>query len=182
MKEDDLTCVRYISTARMKLLNSHGVTTIEQLFEMPIEDLAQIKRIGGHYAKLIKDAVEELYETEKEKENPTPETTPSTDRNLIRKLTKVNARLKTAKEKFKPIEKKKHIKLFLDVKKSSSKLKSRIHALSRIQQDLSEKQKKKIIKKADALNTKLKNVGKNKKSKTMAVLLKEIQSFSKLIE
>lgn len=180
MKEDDLTRVRHIGVVRMKLLNNHGVTTIEQLFEMPLEELEQIKRIGGHYAKLIKDAVEEIYEAEKG--NPPPETLPRTEINLIRKLKKINARLKTAKEKFKPMHKKKHIKLFLDVKKSSNKLKTRIHALNQIQQDLSKKQKKKIIKKADVLNTKLKSVGKNKKSKTMSALLKEIQSFSNLIK
>ncbi len=180
MKEDDLTRVRHIGAARMKILNNHGVTTIEQLLEMPLEELGQIKRLGGYYAKLIKDAVEELYKAEKN--NTADGASPGTDRTLTQKLKKINARLKTAKEKFKPINKKKHLKLFLDVKKSSARLKTRIHALGRIQQDLSEKQKKKIIKKATALNTKLKSVGKNKKNKTMKVLLKEIQSFSNLIK
>ena len=49
------------------------------------------------------------------------------------------------------------------------------------QSDLSAKKKKKIIKKAAAMNRALKNVGKNKKGKTMQALSKEIQSFINVI-
>jgi hypothetical protein len=48
--------------------------------------------------------------------------------------------------------------------------------------DLTQKQKKKIIKKAAALNMMLKDAGKNKKGKTMEVLSKEIESFFKFIK
>ncbi|MBT8374781.1 MAG: hypothetical protein KJN80_07715, partial [Deltaproteobacteria bacterium] len=97
-------------------------------------------------------------------------------------LVKTTKYLKSAKEKLKPLQKKKHLKLFVDLKKRSNKLKTRIVALSRIQPDLSEKQKKKITKKAAALNTMLKNVGKNKKGKTMKKLSQEIQSLLKFIK
>jgi len=104
------------------------------------------------------------------------------DRYLTRELAKNSKFLKAAKEKLKPIQNKKHLKLFVDLKKHSNKLKNRILALSQRQPDLSEKQKKKITKKAAALNTMLKNVGGKKKGKSMKALAKKIQSFSKFIK
>jgi hypothetical protein len=189
MKMDNLTQIKNIGTARMKLLNSQGITTIQQLHDTPLEKLEQIKSLGEHYAKLIKEAVNEFYEINiKTPEKPATEISPSKekktdkiDRNLRAELAKTIKYLKTAREKLKPIQKKKHIKLFVDLKKRSNKLKTRLIALSRIQPDLSEKKKKKIIKKATALNSALKNAGKNKKGKTMQALSKEIQSFLNVI-
>ena len=190
MKRDDLTQIKNIGNARMKLLNSQGITTIQQLYEIPLEKLEQVKSLGKHYAKLIKKAVNDLYaEKAQPSKNPATEVSPSKDENtnktyinLNAELAKTTKYLKTAKEKLKPIQKKKHKKLFVDLKKRSSRLKTRILALSQMQPDLSEKQKKGIIKKAASLNTMLKNVGKTNKGKTMKVLSKEIQSFSKLIK
>ncbi|MGD9226558.1 MAG: helix-hairpin-helix domain-containing protein [Desulfobacterales bacterium] len=189
MKMDDLTQVKNIGSARMKLLNSQGITTIQQLYEMPLEKLEQMKSLGKHYAKLIKESVTDFYgekaeSPEKQATVGSPrqgEKTNKTDRNLNAELAKTAKYLKTAKEKLKPIQKKKHLKLFVDLKKRANRLKIRIRALDQIQPDISKKQKKKIIKKATSLNTLLKNVKKNKKGKTMKALLKEIQSFSKLI-
>mgnify|MGYP001570982506 CR=1 FL=1 len=45
MKKDDLTQVKYIGTARMKLLNDSGITTISQLSKTPLESLARIGTI-----------------------------------------------------------------------------------------------------------------------------------------
>ena len=59
MVQDDLTKLKHVGVSRMKLLNDLGITTVEQLFEMPLEKLAEIKSIGGHYAKLIKNSVNE---------------------------------------------------------------------------------------------------------------------------
>ena len=187
---DDLTQVKNIGNARKKLLNGHGIKNIQQLYEIPLEKLEQIKSLGKHYATLIKEAVNDFYgekaetpeKSAKEVSANKDEKTDKTDRNLNRELAKTRKFLKTAKEKLKPIQKKNHLKLFVDLKNRSNKLKSRILALSQRQPDLSEKQKKKIIKKATALNTVLKNVGKNKKGKTMKVLAKEIQSFSKFVK
>ncbi len=190
MKKDDLTQVKNIGSARMKLLNSQGITTIPQLYEIPLENLEQVKSLGKHYAKLIKDAVNDFYAEKAEPpENPATEVSPSKDektdkidKNLNSELAKVTKYLKKAKEKLKPIQKNKHLILFVDLKKRSNRLKTCILALSQIQPDLSEKQKKKIIKKAAALNMMLKNAGKTKKGKTMEVLSKEIQSFLKFIK
>lgn len=189
MKKDDLTLVKNIGSARMKLLNSQGITTIQQLYEIPLEKLEQMRSLGKHYAKLIKASVTDFYgEKAASSEKPVTVGSPSqggktnkTDRNLNAELAKTTKYLKTAKEKLKPVQKKKHIKLFVDLKKHSNRLKSRFRALGQIQSDISKKQKKKIIKKATSLNTMLKNVEKNKKGKTMKALSKEIQSFSKLI-
>jgi hypothetical protein len=189
MRKENLTQVKNIGNARKKLLASHGITTIQQLYDLPLEKLAQIKSIGKHYAKLIKDAVNEVYKPKEEAaKEPATVVSQSTgqksdkaDRNLNAEIAKTNKYIKTAKEKLKPIQKKKHLKLFIDFKKRSSKLKTRVLALSRTYTDLSEKQKKKITKKAAALNTMLKNVGKNKKGKTMKKLSQEIQSLLNLL-
>ena len=61
MKKEDLTQVKNIGSARMKLLNSQGITTIQQLYEIPLEKLEQVKSLGQHYAKLIKEAVNDFY-------------------------------------------------------------------------------------------------------------------------
>ena len=61
MKKDDLTVVKHIGAARMKVLNDYGITTIKTLYEIPLEKLARVETLGEHYAKLIKDAVAEVY-------------------------------------------------------------------------------------------------------------------------
>ena len=61
MKMDDLTQVKNIGNARKKLLNDHGITTIQQLYEIPLEKLEQVKSLGKHYATLIKEAVNDFY-------------------------------------------------------------------------------------------------------------------------
>jgi hypothetical protein len=190
MKKEDLTQVKNIGSARMKLLNSQGITTIQQLYEIPLEKLEQVKSLGQHYAKLIKEAVNDIYtERAEQPEKPVTEASASkdakidkTDQKLAAELAKTSKYLKTAKEKLKPIQKKKHLKLFAGLKKRSNRLKTRMLSLSQTQSDLSEKQKKKIIKKAAALNMMLKDAGKNKKGKTMEVLSKEIESFLKFIK
>ena len=190
MKNEDLTQVKYIGSARMKLLNSQGITTIQHLYEIPLEKLEQVKSLGQHYAKLIKEAVNDIYAKRAEQsEKRVTETSPSKDakndktgQKIVAELAKTRKYLKTAKEKLKPIQKKKHLNLFVDLKKRSNRLKTRILALSQTQSDLSEKQKKKIIKKAAALNMMLKDAGKKKKGKTMEVLSKEIESFLKFIK
>jgi len=70
MKKDDLTQVKHIGAARMKLLNDSGITTIRQLYETPLEKLAQLETIGEHYAKLIKAAVSESYRGKPEETAP----------------------------------------------------------------------------------------------------------------
>jgi hypothetical protein len=190
MIKDDLTQVKNIGNARKKLLAIHGITTIQHLYETPLEKLEQIKSLGKHYAKLIKDAVNAFHEPNEEAPaEPVIEVSPGkdkksdkTDRNLNAELVKTTKYLKSAKEKLKPLQKKNHLILFIDLKKWSNKLKTRIVALSRRQPDLSKKQKKKITKKAAALNTMLKNVGKNKKGKTMKKLSQEIQPLLKFIK
>ena len=61
MKTDDLTQVKHIGAARMKVLNDSGITTLKKLSEIPLEKLARVETIGEHYAKLIKEAVTEVY-------------------------------------------------------------------------------------------------------------------------
>ena len=80
------------------------------------------------------------------------------------------------------MDKKKYLELFIDFKKRSNRLKTRLSALNQIQGDLSQKATKNIIKKSDALSATLKNIGKKPKKKRYKKLSQEIESFSKWIK
>ena len=186
MKNDDLTQVKYIGPSRMKLLNDSGITTIKQLDETPQEKLCQIESISECYAKLIKDAVTEYYgdkpekltlETVSGKEQKSVEI----DRNLRKRIKALNRRIKQARENLKPLGKKKYLESYIDFKKRSNTLKSRLKGLVQLEDTMSKKAKKKIIKNADALNVILKSGGKNPKKKTYEKVDREIQSFSKIL-
>jgi nucleotidyltransferase/DNA polymerase involved in DNA repair len=186
MKQDDLTQLRHVGIARMKVLNDLGITTIEQLYEMPVEKLAQIQSIGERYAKLIKDAVTEVYESSAEKIAEETESTKEKiiakiDQDLQQRLKILNKRFKQTNEKLKPLGKKKNLPLYIDVKNRSKTLKARLKALEQLEGDLPKKVKKKIIKKADALTTTMKKVGKKPKKKTYTALSQEIQLFTKML-
>jgi molecular chaperone GrpE (heat shock protein) len=187
MKKDDLTLVKHIGAARMKLLNDSGITTILQLYETPLEKLAQIGTIGEHYAKLIKDAVSESY-----KEKP-QETAPKTvsgkekdpqeiDQNLRKQIKVLKKQLKRANEKLKPLGKKKYLGLYIDFKKRSKTLKTRLNGLDQIRADLSKEVTENIINNADALNATLKNIGEKPKKKIYKKIAQEIQLFSKTLK
>lgn len=186
MKHDDLTQVEHIGVARMKLLNDHGVTTIEQLYEMPLEKLAQIKSIGGHYAKLIKSAVNK-YCGEKIEKLPVKTSTAKekkieeTKRDLQTTLKRIKRGLNRADEKLKPLWKKKYLELYVDFKKKSSKLKARLDTIAKIQADLPQKVKKTIIDKADALILTLKKAGKKPQKKKYKQVNQAIQSYSRML-
>jgi len=187
MKTNDLTQVKYIGAARMKVLNDSGITTIRKLYEIPLERLAQVETIGEHYAKLIKDAVAEVYVASAEE--IAAETGAAIEKNIepidegIKKQVKIlNKRLKQANEKLKPLGKAKYLESYIDLKKRSKKLRTRLKSLDQKQGDLSNKDKKNIIKIADALSATLKNVGKKPKKKKYQKVSQEIQSFSKVLK
>jgi uncharacterized FlaG/YvyC family protein len=186
MKQDDLTQLKHIGISRMQLLNDFGITTIKQLYEMPLEKLAEIKSIGSHYAKLIKISVTEYY---KEKTKKTPGKTVSAkerkideiNRDLQKKIKRLNKSLSQVNEDLKPLWKKKYLELYIDFKKRSTNLKARLKALGKNHEDLPKKVKKNIIKNTDALTLTLNKVGKKPKKKKYKELTKEIQSFSKML-
>jgi len=186
MKQNDLTEIKHIGLTRMRLLNDLGITTIKKLHEMPLEKLADTKSIGAHYAKLIKNSVNEYYKGKKKK---LPAGTVSArgkkinriNRDLQKKNKRLNKNLRRVNEQLKPLWEKKYLELYIEFKKRSTKLKSRFVALGKIQQDLSKKDKKNIIKKADALIINLKKVGKKPKKKKYKQTIQKIQSFSRLL-
>jgi predicted RecB family nuclease len=188
MKKDDLTQVKYIGAARMKLLNDCGITTISQLSKTPLEELARIETIGEHYAKLIKDAVNESDGERPEKAAPTKtvaakiKDTKEVSQNLGKQIKVLKKQLKTATEHLKPLGKKKYLELYIDFKKRSKTLKTRLDELNQIRGDLSKAVTKKIIKNADALSATLKNVRKKPKKKIYKELAQEIQSLSKILK
>lgn len=186
MKRDDLTQVKHIGAARMKMLNNSGITTLKKLDDIPLEKLARIETIGEHYAKLIKEAVTEVYESLPEKmsaktESTQTQTTAKIDLALQKQIKLLNKRLKQTNEKLKPLGKKKYLELYIDLKKRSKKLKRHLVKLDNLESNLPKKVRKKIIKKADALITTMKNVGKEPKKKIYIAVSREIQSFSKML-
>ena len=187
MKKDDLTQVKYIGAARMKLLNDSGITTIRQLSKTPLEELARIGTIGEHYAELIKAAVSESYGEEPEKAAPKTvvakiKETKEISQNLGKQIKVLKKQLKTATEHLKPLGKKKYLGSYIDFKKRSKTLKTRLDGVAQIQGDLSKAVTKKIIKNADALSATLKNGRKKPKKKIYKKLAQEIQSLSKILK
>ncbi len=186
MKQDDLTEIKHVGIARMELLNDSGITTIKQLREMPLEKLAETKSIGASYAKLIKNSVNDYYKVKKKKLfaetfSAKEKITNRINRDLQKKVKRLNKNLHRVNEQLKPLWKKKYLELYIEFKKRSTKLKSRLEALGKIQQDLPKKDKKKIIKKADALILNLKKTEKKPKKKKYKQTTQEIQSFSRFL-
>ena len=187
MKKEDLTVVKHIGVARMKVLNNAGITTIKKLYEIPLEKLAQVETIGEHYAKLIKAAVAESYGEKpvKSASKAVPVRkmkTVSADPVLNNRITALKKRLKQANEKLKPLNKKKYLELYVDFKKRSKTLKAHLNNLNKGPGKLSQKAIENIIKNADALTATLKNVGKKPKKKKYRKVSQEIQSFSKMLK
>ena len=187
MKKDDLTLVKHIGAARMKLLNDFGITTIKQLHETPLEKLARIGTIGEHYAKLIKDDVSESYGESPEKAAPKTvsgkeKDTEEINRILPKQIKVLKKKLKQANENLKPLGKKKYLELYIDLKKRSKTLKTRLNGLDQIPGGLSKEVTKNIIDNADALSATLKNLGKKPKKKIYKKLSQEIQLFSKMLK
>lgn len=183
MKNDDLTVVKHIGAARMKVLNDSGITTIKKLYEIPLDKLAQVETLGDHYAKLIKDAVAEVYAPSPEKISAKTESTKTKkkakiDQGLQKQIKILNKRLKQANEKLKPLGKKKYLELYLDFKKRSKTLKRH---LNNLETNLPKKSRKKIVKKADALIATMKNVGKKPKKKTYKSLSQKIQLLTQTL-
>jgi hypothetical protein len=168
------------------VLNDAGITTLKKLSEIPLEKLARIEPIGEHYAKLIKEAVTEVYEPSPEKipaktEPAKTEEKPKIDYDLQKQIKILNKRIKQANEKLKPLGKRKYLELYVDFKKRSKKLKRHLVKLDSLETNLPKKVRKKIIQKADALIAATKNVGKKPKKKIYTALSQEIQSFSKML-
>jgi hypothetical protein len=187
MKNDDLTQVKHIGAARMKLLNDFGITTIKQLNETPLEKLAQVETVGEHFAKLIKDAVSESYYEKPEKTAPQTVSGKEKDikeinQNLRKQIKGIKKQLKQASENLKPLGKKKYLGLYIDFKKRSKTLKTRLNGLDQVGGDLSEEETENIINNADTLNATLKNVGAKPKKKIYKKVAQEIQLFSKMLK
>jgi DNA repair protein RadC len=171
MRKDDLTRFKHVGVSRMKLLNDLGITTIKQLYEMPEEKLAEIKSIGEHHAKQIKAKIVSAKQRKTEEIN----------RDLKKKINRLRNNLKRVNENLKPLGKKKYLESYIDFKKRSTKLETRLNEIGQIQEDLPKKVKRNIIKKADALNLFLKGVGKKPKKKKYKKVTLEVQSFSKML-
>ena len=186
MKQDDLTQLKHVGVSRMKLFNDVGITTIAQLYEMPLEKLSEIKSIGRHYANLIKNSVNEHYRKKSEKSLGKPgavkgKKIEEINRNLQKNIKRLNKSLNRTDEKLKPLWKKKYLEHYIVFKKRSNTLKTRMDTIDKIQKDLPKKVKKKIIKKSDALNSILKKAGKKPKKKKYKEVTQEIGSFSRML-
>ena len=164
MEQDDLARLKHVGVSRRKLLHEHGVTTIRQIHEMPEENLAAIKSIGGHYARLIKNSAAEHYkgsqdplsagiESSKERKNE------ETGREFQETMSRIRNRLTRVQEALRPLGKKKYIASYIDFRKQLKKLKAVLDETDQIQGKLSRKAKKKITKKTTGLAEFLKKAG-----------------------
>ena len=136
MRQDDLTRLKYVGVSRMRRLNDMGITTIKQLHEMPEEELAGIKSIGGNYAKLIKNSVAECYMEEHEKlprkvVSAKERKNEEINRDLKKKIKRLKKNLKRVNENLKPLGKKKYLGSYVDFKKRSAKLKARLNEIGK---------------------------------------------------
>jgi len=189
MEKDDLTVVKHIGAVRMKVLNEAGIHTLEALYHTPLESLAGIKNIGERYAGLIKEAVAAVYtappapETSAVTENPPDEEKAAVpvDDKLNRRVKKLNKALGKADEKLKPLGKKKLLTPYVAYKKGAKKLKRRLDGATCAEAALSEKMRKKIIKRSGALCATIKSIEKKPKKKTYTALHQEIQSFARML-
>ena len=187
MKQDDLTCLKHVGSARMKILNDSGITTIAQLHEIPLEKLAEIKSIGEYYARQIKNSVTDYYRVKNINFSKTQNSSGKIkardiNRDLKKKIKKLRKILNRVNENLKPLWEKKYLVLYVNFKKRLSKLKTRLKALGRIMEDLTDVDKKNIIYEADALILNLENIGKKPKKKKYKFAILEIQSFSKFLK
>ena len=187
MKPVALTQIKNIGEARMKLLNAHGIKTVEQLHQIPLEKLAQIKSIGRHYAELIKGALKDYYPQETEDAPPQiPPLKAKKDKeiklDLRQEIKRLDKRLDRTIEDLKPLWKKKHLESFIDSKKKSNKLKATLKKMAQMESNLSPKTNKKVIKEASALRANLKKIGKKPKKKKYKTIAREIQSLSKWLQ
>ena len=182
MKKDDLTSVKHIGPARLKQLHKNGITTIEQLRKTPVRELARIKSIGGYYAIRIKEALAAL-DTRQTAVAPEPaaqstEKTAGLSQDTKKSLKKLTRRLNSAREKLKPLWKKKYLALYIDFKKQSNKAIRRIKKIEKKQGLLTDQEMEKIINRSDALRQRLKTGARKPKKKTFKKLTREIKSFS----
>ena len=190
MKNDDLSKVKYIGPVRMKRLNDSGITTVDQLCDLPLEKLAQIDGIGQTNAKRIQEAAaahcapaapaEETATDEAIVDKPPKKS--KVDQSLQKQVKLLKRRLKQTNEKLKPLGDKKYLALYVDCKKRSKRLMVQLKGISRLEDGLAKKDKRKIIKKADALNIVLKSTGKKPKKKVYNHISQELRSFTEIIK
>ncbi len=189
MEPDCLTQLKHIGKARMKLLNAHGLTTIEQLYNISLEKLARIKTIGKTNAKRIKDAVHDYYAQkgirppEKPAAAKAKKDVEDAQWTALRKqIKRIQKRLKTVSEKLKPLWEKKYLGMYIDFKKKSNKLKSLLKDIEQTRDALSKKSYKKITKKTDILNDVLKSVKKKPNRKRYIEITQEVESITKALK
>jgi hypothetical protein len=185
MKQDDLTFLKHVGSSRMKLLSDSGITTIKQLHEIPLEKLAEVKSIGEYYARLIKISVADYYRGRNDILPGKPRSffeKKESNRDLQKRIKKLRKILNRVNENFKPLWEKKYLVLYVDFKKRMTKLKARLRALVLIMEELSDEDKKNIIKKLETLVLNLQNIGKKPKKKKYKRTIQEIQSFSKFLQ
>ena len=185
MKTEDLTEVKYIGASRKKSLKDLGITTIQQLYETPLNTLARIETIGPYYAKLIKKAVKEFFGGAPEKTAPEEAASVGDERivgikqDLIKQINILKSCLKRTNEALKSSGRK---GLYFDFKKRSKTLMKRLDGLDQKDIPLSKKAGKNIIKKADALNAMLKDTGKRPEKQKYKKLSRKLRSFSKRLK
>ncbi|MEA3232815.1 MAG: helix-hairpin-helix domain-containing protein [Thermodesulfobacteriota bacterium] len=186
MKKDDLTRIKHIGPARLKRLKKNGIATIAQLHQTPVQDLARIKSFGKHNTVRIKKAVAAFYSKQAAAPSKSVKVIKrdgsGNEQKLRKSLKKLTKRLNRAKEKLKPLWKKKYLSLYINFKKRSNKLIGHIKSIEKKYDTLSQKDKEKILEKSDLLNQILIKDGKAPKKKAFKKLTREIKIFSGMLK
>ena len=187
MESEDLALVKHVGPSRKKLLHDHGITTIQQLHEMSEEKLAGIKSIGKHYAKLLKNSVNEYSKRKQEKlpariVSAKERKIEEIHRDLQRNCKKLNNILNRLNEDFKPLGKGKHLESYVNFKKTSREVNALLTEIGQRQQTLSRKIKKNIIRKISDLTVLLNKAGKKPKKKKFDRLNEKIKAFSSKLQ
>ncbi len=192
MKQDDLTQISNIGQSRMERFNDLGITTIQQLHAMPLEELAKIETIGAFYAEKIKDGVAEYYarnnitppavtSTAKAKDNTAEKSqkAPEEGFDFKKGIKNIQKRIKSINKKVQPLLEKKYQELYSDFEKNCKQLKAFRKTIDSTYDAFSQKALNELAKKADELNAKLKNIKKKPGKAQYKKIRKEIQSLIK---
>jgi len=144
--------VKFIGTARAQALVAAGVVNIEQLRVASETDLAAIKTVGPHYARLIRNELNQALPNQPSQQShevPVENIEPSNKaakplKRCRKRLRKVKKALKHADEQLKPLWRRKYTLDYLAYKKLARSARKQISKINRRLDDLSPKKVKKI--------------------------------------
>ena len=181
--------VRYIGIKRAQALMAAGVADPDQLRAFPEAQLAAIKAVGPHYARLIKN---ELNQASPDRQRPNSpraisaaiQTQPNTRQQIKRcrkRLRKAKKALKNTDEQLKPLWRRKYTLDYLAYKKTAKTARKLISKVNRRLDDLPPRQTKMVTAEAKQLLAVLDTVPSKAKRKHYKKAIVAVQHFNKTL-